>query len=108
MNVVFEKNIPRLVCRFSGKWNCEACSELEPELARQVSGEITEVEFDLRDVPLITSAFLRLCVIYYKKLGLQKFHVANMNDNVKSVFELSGLIDIMAYTDKGKRLDLSG
>ncbi len=109
----FELTNGPLHCRFSGELNSDVCAQLEPELAQRIEEEQKKcpdlsLVFDLKDVTMITSAFLRLCIRFSKQVGAKRFCVVNLNDMAKRVFTTSGLLGIMALTSKGTQFDNQG
>ncbi len=111
--MVFEETDHTLRCRFQGDLHSANCESLEPQLAEQVDTALIRnpgiaLEFDLKEVGLVTSVFLRVCIFYARKVGSKRFRIVNLRENVKRVFVCSGLLDVMSYTDKGKGFDVSG
>ncbi|MGL4943024.1 MAG: STAS domain-containing protein [Thermoguttaceae bacterium] len=100
MLLTFEEDKNTFRCRFAGELNSDRCSEIESELATAITRSITaepsrRLVFDLSGVPYISSAFLRLCLFYCKKLGTEKFAIEGASSDLKKVFEIAGFTELM-------------
>ena len=89
-----------LHCLFSGKLDGSVCSKIEQDLLKRVSRfkecrENIKLIFDLGEVVFISSAFLRICLICYKTVGENFFHVTNTSEEIHKVFRVSGFSTIM-------------
>lgn len=98
MNFSEENNT--LICRFSGDLNGAVCDDIATELNDHVKTfledrDVAQIVFDLVDVHYISSAFLRLCLVYCKMVGPKNFQVQNSSPDVRSVFQIAGLTEIM-------------
>jgi len=92
-----------LNCVFSDRLDGYACPEIERELSLRVANfkkgrQDAQLVFDLTDVIYISSAFLRICLIYCKTFGKHHFSVANVSEDIHKVFHISGFIEIMHVT----------
>jgi len=94
-----------LNCLFSDRLDGYICSEIERELSHRVAdfkkgrkGKDIQIVFDLAEAVFISSAFLRICLIYCKMFGEQRFSVANVSDDIYKVFHISGFVEIMHVT----------
>ncbi|MDR2116399.1 MAG: STAS domain-containing protein [Planctomycetaceae bacterium] len=92
-----------LRCVFSGKLDTLTCSNLEDILNKQINGFLKKQDtaclvFDLSEVDYISSAFLRLCLCYFKSAGKNNFRIEHPKPDVWEVFQISGFTDIMNIT----------
>ena len=85
-----------IYCRFEESLNANVCADVVPVLADQIETALArtpgiKVVFDLSETRYIASAFLRLCVLYHKKVGKGNFRIENISEDVQSVFHSTGL-----------------
>lgn len=109
----FTENEKELCCYFGGVMDTTTCDRIAPLLKERVQKTLPKnprcrLVFDLENTQYITSAFLRLCVLYHSQFGRERFSILNLNENVKKVFEVSGLVGIMDLTSPGGQFDISG
>ncbi|MDR1271333.1 MAG: STAS domain-containing protein [Planctomycetaceae bacterium] len=89
-----------LRCIFSGKLDTLTCSNIEDVLDKRITSFLEKQDvacliFDLSEVDYVSSAFLRLCLCYFKSAGKKNFRIENPAPNVRNVFQLSGFTEIM-------------
>ncbi|MDR1140576.1 MAG: STAS domain-containing protein [Planctomycetaceae bacterium] len=89
-----------LRCVFSGKLDTLTCSGIEDVLDKRITGFLEKQDvacliFDLSEVDYVSSAFLRLCLCYFKSAGKKNFRIENLKPDVRNVFQLSGFMEIM-------------
>lgn len=85
--------------RFSGRMDTETTLKLQQQIlqtADQLHAEKehsppAELVFDLGEVDFVASAFLRVCLEAFKKVGAENFSIINVSPSVMMVFEISGL-----------------
>ena len=99
----FSETDNTLHCSFSGRLDGLTCSEIERELLHRATKfkdnrEDVRLVFDLSKVVYISSAFLRLCLIYCKTFGKNFFSVSNVSEEIHKVFHISGFAEIMEVT----------
>lgn len=100
MLLTFEEDKNTLRCRFAGELNSDRCSEIEGDLATHITRSIKaepsrRLVFDLSGTPYISSAFLRLCLFYCKKVGTENFVIEGASADLKKVFDIAGFTDLM-------------
>ncbi|MCF8364928.1 MAG: STAS domain-containing protein [Bacteroidales bacterium] len=85
-------------CKFNGKLDTDISNKLQPEIEEKIirhfvpqSESRLRVVFDFADVEFVTSAFIRLCVLYAKKIGKENFSIINSNPFIKKIFKIAGL-----------------
>ena len=91
-----EEKEGKLVFNFEGRLDTAACSGIENEVDGQVEKAGQPVVFDLKNVDFVSSAFLRLCISAAKKTGAGKFQVANAAPQIKKVFKIAGMDQIIS------------
>ena len=96
----FETTSDTIYCRFEGAVNTTICTEVSPVLAEHIDAALTQhseinVIFDLQNAQYVCSAFLRLCVLYYKKVGRERFRVENASEEVRNIFDIAGLTNLL-------------
>jgi len=97
----FEETNDTVYCRFDGNLNTTVCADIAPTLAERIDAALAQhpevnVVFDLKDTPYVVSAFLRLCVLYCKKVGKERFRVENASEDVRNIFDIAGLTGFLA------------
>lgn len=88
-----KKNI--LYVKLDGKIDMETAPELDAFLKEHLDG-IDSFEFDFKKVDYISSAGLRI-FMWLNRQGADKtdyITIKNMNDTVKTVFDLTGFTDL--------------
>lgn len=86
-----------LIAKLEGKIDTETAPELERFFDENLNG-IRNVELDMKKVSYISSAGLRVLLILKKKLGADRedcITAKNVNDTVKTVFEVTGFDDVV-------------
>lgn len=96
----FEEIDDSIYCRFAESMNTSECTEAGTLLEEHIGAALTripgiKVVFDMSETHYIASAFLRLCVLYHKKVGKDNFRVENISENVRNVFDITGLTSIL-------------
>jgi anti-anti-sigma factor len=90
-----------LFCRFDSEMDTRNCTKIADELATQIKTALQEdsnlkITFDLSATNYIASSFLRLCIQYYKMVGTGRFTVVNVSDDIKEVFDIAALTEILS------------
>jgi anti-anti-sigma regulatory factor len=99
--MIYEQIDGTLFCRFDSEMNTIVCAEIAGELSRQINAALqanpdSKAVFDLIGTRYIASSFLRLCVQYHKMFGNERFTIINVSDNVKEVFDIAALTDVLS------------
>lgn len=110
--MIFEEQGNKLHILFGTELNSMVCSEIEKPLNEQIQSAAKKhpdlvLEFDLKNTKYITSAFLRLCIFHAKQVGRKNFHLLNLNENVRHVFDVSGLLGAIDLISPGSRFDIT-
>lgn len=84
----------QLRCVFSGSLTTLQCMEVEKELYARIRDAGLPVVFDMRDVDVIASAFLRICLTVYKEAG-DRLSIVNLSPAVRAVFKIAGFTDLI-------------
>lgn len=88
-------NGSQLTVYLDGRLDTITSQQLERELRTSIDG-ITELVFDLEKLSYITSAGLRVLSVSQKVMNRQgKMIVRNMQPDVREVFDVTGLSNIM-------------
>ena len=85
-----------------GRLDANTCTEVEKYLQEKVDSGLTRFVLNLEKVPFIASAGLRVVLVYAKKLRQNDsgdLKLALLQDNVKKVFEISGLNNFLSLFD---------
>lgn len=98
--LTFEEKENTILCCFSNELTTEVCSVIETELDGQIGAFLDEhdhpqIVFDMTEVRYISSAFLRLCLVYAKKVKSPSFSVTHCSDDLLKIFQIAGFSDIM-------------
>lgn len=83
-----------LRCAFAGSLNTNKCQELEQELYARVRETKLPVVFDMREVDVIASAFLRICLTVFKEVS-DRLTIINLKPSVVTVFKIAGFTDLI-------------
>ena len=95
MTITQTRDGGRLTVAPDGRLDTITSQQLEKELRTAVDG-VTELVFDFEKVPYITSAGLRVLSAAMKVMKRQgRMVIRNMQDDVREVFDVTGLSDIM-------------
>jgi anti-anti-sigma factor len=81
----------KLHCIFKGSLDTGNCWHLEKLLDEKTAGKDLPIVFDLKEVDFISSAFIRLCIKTYNRVGAEKFSIINANEDVRKVFDIAAL-----------------
>ncbi|MDR0337447.1 MAG: STAS domain-containing protein [Planctomycetaceae bacterium] len=97
----YEQINETLFCRFDAEMDTITCTKIADELATQIKTALQEksdlkIVFDLSETTYIASSFLRFCVQYYKMVGAGRLTVTHASDNIKEVFEIAALTEILS------------
>ncbi len=85
----------RIIYLLEGRLDTASSPELE-EKVKDITEEISEVVFDLKDLDYISSAGLRVLLEAQKIMSKQgEMKVINVNDTVMEIFEITGFTDIL-------------
>lgn len=96
----FEEQENTLCCFFPGDLNTDVCTSVDLELNPRIHEFLEkrdrgQIVFDLSDVSYISSAFLRLCLIYCKAAGNRNFKIEHVSPDVFQVFRIAGFVEMM-------------
>jgi len=95
---IYNENEHKLTCKFAGNLDTEISMNIQPEIEERIATRLVPqsekrllVDFDFSDVDFVTSTFIRLCVLYAKKVGKVNFSIINSNPFIKKTFKIAGL-----------------
>ena len=95
MNTTLNKDGNKLTITVSGRVDTTTAPELEKTVFDNIAG-ITELIFDLKDMPYTSSAGLRIILKAQKQMNRQgEMRVINVQSEVMEVFEMTGFSDIL-------------
>lgn len=92
----FKQEDGKLTCSFLNNMTTEACASCEDELFKKIREVKLPVAFDLSKVDYIASMFLSVCLSVMKEPGVGDFTLVNVRPNVKKVFKIAGLDNLIA------------
>lgn len=84
-----------LKCTFPPRMDTATCLEMQKEISSQIENAKCAVVFDLQDVVYVASAFLRICLVTYQKIGGDNFSCIHSSPGVKKVFKIAGFDNSM-------------
>jgi anti-anti-sigma factor len=96
--IEFEQKDGKLACSFLSNMTTEACAQCEDKLFKKIRDVKLPVVFDLSRVDYIASMFLGICLSVMKEPGIESFELANVKPNVKKVFKIAGIDNLIAIT----------
>lgn len=76
---------------FYGRLDTATSQLIQNDIMQLLEGANHPVVFDLKEVDFIASAFLRLCILSARKVGSDRFFLANVTPTVSRVFSIAGL-----------------
>ena len=108
----FEKDKQTLICKFSVRMDSENSpaaalmidEKLEELLNKneiQISAENSnkfenlKIIFNLQNVNFVSSAFMKICIIFTKKVHPESFSIINTHPFIKKTFKIAGLDNMM-------------
>ncbi len=96
MKICIEKEDAKLVVCLEGRLDTTTAPEFEKEIAGQMDG-VNELIIDLSGLVYMSSAGLRVILVYQKKMNAVKgsMIVKNVNELIMEIFETTGFLDIL-------------
>ena len=95
MTIEQKQNGNQLVMNIAGRLDTSTAPELEEALSK-VSGEVTELVFECKDLEYISSAGLRVLLKAQKKMNtVGSMKVTHVNDAIMEVFTITGFDSIL-------------
>ena len=95
MNLEKELNGQELKIIVSGRLDTITAPELSKFVSDNCDG-ITKLIFDFKDLEYISSSGIRVLVSYSKIMESRgEMIICNVNDDVKEIFEITGLLEIL-------------
>ena len=108
----FEKDKQTLICKFSVRMDSENSpaaalmidEKLEELLNKneiQISAENSnkfenlKIIFNLQNVNFVSSAFMKICIIFTNKVQPESFSIINTHPFIKKTFKIAGLDNMM-------------
>ena len=83
-----------VICYPEGRLDTTVALEMEKEVAK-VTDKTKKLVFDFEKVDYISSSFLRICLKKVKELGKDKFNIVNPSPDIKKVFKIAGLENLI-------------
>ncbi|GHT27914.1 hypothetical protein FACS18942_07810 [Planctomycetales bacterium] len=98
MEYIEQDNVLRVL--FDAQMDSLICSTIEHSLMQRVSDAKKripnlEIEFNLANTEFVGSTFLRFCLYYAKQAGEGKFKIVSPTENVRRIFEITGLTEMI-------------
>lgn len=94
MNIEFKDNI--LVVHLVGEVDHHVADEIKGEISKKINRNIiNHLVFDFKDVNFMDSSGVGLIIGRYKEMGESNVYCTSLSDNVKKIFQLSGLLNII-------------
>ena len=89
--IEFKTEEDQLICVMPERADTPGCLAWQDTLLTRIEQEGLPVVFDMSGVTYVSSAFLRICLMVYKKSGGDRFRLASVAPDVKKVFKIAGL-----------------
>ncbi len=101
MEVLINKNSGVLEVNVTGRIDTNTAPELESAINKEL-GDLKVVELNLRGVIYISSAGLRVILIFHKALSAHggKLIVQNANEDVMDIFDMTGFSSFLNIEEK--------
>lgn len=97
MTIESKKEDGKLNLKLTGTLDSLGSPDLEAKLAEELTDDVKELILNFAGVDYISSRGLRVLVSTHRKMQGRPMHLENVNDNVKEVLRLSGLLKV--FTD---------
>lgn len=96
MNTSIEELDGKIVAKLEGELDTAAAMDVEKELQPLYEGNGRDIVIECENLEYIASSGLRILLGILKsaKAGGSKVTLRNMNDDIKNVFKLTGLINL--------------
>ena len=95
MTIEMNKNGGELKVSLEGRLDTTTSPELEEKLKKELE-EVTELEFDIKDLEYISSAGLRVLLQSQKTMNKQgKMVIRNASEDIMEIFDVTGFSDIL-------------
>lgn len=95
MTIIKNREGSKLSVQIDGRLDTTTAPQLESEIREDLS-EITELDFDIKDLAYISSAGLRALLSAQKVMNKQgTMTIRNVNEDIMDVFEVTGFVDIL-------------
>lgn len=99
MNTTIEQLEDKFLVTLKGEFDTAAAAEVEKTLQPLYNTNGLDVLIDCTDLEYIASSGLRILISILKgaKAGGSKVVLKNLNDDIQSVFKLTGFINLFEY-----------
>jgi len=95
MDIIKTQNGSELTLALKGRLDTTTAPQLEKEVGESLKG-VKDLTFDFKDLEYISSAGLRVLLSTQKTMNKQgTMSVANVNDTVMEIFDVTGFSDIL-------------
>ena len=94
----FNKNENRLICIFDERMDSMSSPNVEKEISiklEELSVENLRIVFDLEKVDFVSSAFMRICIKFAKKVKKDNFKIIKTKLMIKKTYKIAGLDKLM-------------
>ena len=100
MKVEQERNGGKLTLKIEGEINAATAPELKKELDSSFDDDVTELVFDITDVPYISSAGLRVLLESQNKIDERegRMEVRGVNEMIMEILKLTGFTSFLNIT----------
>lgn len=96
------------ILRFSGSFDTNTAPSVESQLKSMVTNRRYNLLLDFSNLDFISSAGIRVLLVIYKQLlGKGRMVICNSNEQVREVFEMTGLAGLIFnfYETEGQALE---
>ena len=97
----YDKNKNQLICKFDERMDSLSSPIAEKEISQKIdelSADFTgtmNLVFDLNKVDFVSSAFMRVCIIFAKKIKKENFKIINTKLMIKKTYKIAGFDKLM-------------
>jgi anti-anti-sigma factor len=101
MPIEFEKDAGSIKFIFEGRMDTLGSNSVSQEIEKVISeignDELAglRISFDLLNVDFVSSAFMRICLKYAKKVSPGNLELLNTDLNIKKTFKIAGLDKVL-------------
>lgn len=94
MNIEFKNNI--LIVSLVGELDHHSVDDIKQEISKNLrKNRVNYLVFDFEKVSFMDSSGIGLIIGRFKEMGEDNVYCVGLSDNVKKIFEMSGLLNII-------------
>ena len=88
-----------LVIHLSGRLDSVSVPQVESQILN-LAGDTKDAVFDCSDLYYVSSAGLRLFLMFRKRMNAHTLRLVNVSDDILEVLDVTGFVDILSVSGK--------